>query len=115
MKIYLNDFEVLTLTQAQLDVIANDIPVTELEEDIKRRLGWVIGKKYDACFKRLQDEWMPKLIANGVTSIPTDKDAFANLVFEQPGYRDRAEREADAKAAEEARIAAAVAAQQVGE
>lgn len=94
MKIYLNDFEVLSLTQAQLDVIANDIPVHDLEEDLKRRLAYIISSKYDACYDRLFKEWFPKLSERGIASIPTDKDAFANLVFEQPDYLDRASRDA---------------------
>ena len=98
MKIYLNDFEVLTLTQAQLDVLANEIPVTFLEDDLKRRLNWVLTAKYEDCYKNLFDEWLPKLIANGVTSIPTNQDDFANLVFAQPTYRDRAMRDTEALA-----------------
>jgi len=97
MKIYLNDFEVLELTTTQLDVIANDIPVTELEEDLKRRLAYIVQSKYDSCYKRLFDEWFPKLAARGIASIPADKDAFANLVFEQPDYLDRSARDAQSQ------------------
>jgi hypothetical protein len=98
MKIYLNDVEILDLTQTQLDVIANDIPSEILEDDLKRRISWaLIDQKYEACYKRLFEEWFPKLAARGVASIPTDKDAFAQLVFSQPDYLDRAGREAAAQ------------------
>ena len=93
MKIYLNEFEVLELNETQLAVIANDIPELELEDDIKRRLGYIVTTKYDACYKRLFDEWFPKLAARGVQSIPTDKDAFAQLVFSQADYRSRSQRD----------------------
>jgi hypothetical protein len=94
MKISVNDIELFTLSQTQLDVIANDIPTTELEEDLKRRLEWVLETKYDECYKRLFNEWFPKLADRGVQSIPTDKDLFAQLVFSQPDYKDRAMRDA---------------------
>jgi hypothetical protein len=38
-------------------------------------------------------EWEPKLAARGVESIPTNKDAFAALVFSQPDYLDRKARD----------------------
>jgi hypothetical protein len=94
MKISVNDIELFTLTQTQKDVIANDIPLSLLEEDLKRRLQWSLMTKYEASYQRLFDEWLPKLIARGVQSIPTDKDAFAQLVFSQPDYLDREDRDA---------------------
>lgn len=94
MKVYLNEFEILELNETQLAVISNDIPELELEDDLKRRLKYIITSKYDACYKRLFDEWFPKLAARGVASIPTDKDAFAQLVFSQSDYLDRAGRDA---------------------
>jgi len=101
MKIYLNEFEVLELNETQLAVISNDIPELELEDDLKRRLAYIITTKYEACYKRLFDEWFPKLAARGVDSIPTDKDAFAQLVFQQPDYKDRSARDAEALAAQQ--------------
>ena len=99
MKISVNDTELLTLSQTQLDVIANDIPSEKLEEDLKRRLANIITSKYDACFDRLFKEWFPKLAARGVASIPTDKEAFAQLVFSQSDYKNRSARELAAKEA----------------
>jgi hypothetical protein len=94
MKISVNDVELFTLSETQKLVIANDIPASVLEEDLKQRLQWSLMSKYDACYKRLFDEWFPKLADRGVQSIPTDKDAFAQLVFSQPDYLDRAGRDA---------------------
>jgi hypothetical protein len=101
MKIYLNEFEVLELNETQLAVIANDIPTLQLEDDLKRRLSYIVTSKYDACFDRLFKEWFPKLAARGVASIPTDKEAFAQLVFSQPDYKDRSTRDAEALAAQQ--------------
>ncbi len=97
MKISVNDVELYTLTDLQKQVIENDIPSEILDRDLQRRLNWVLMHKYERCFDRLKKEWEPKLVANGVTSVPTDKDAFAQLVFGQPNYRDRSARDAESE------------------
>lgn len=94
MKVSVNDVELFTLSDTQKLVLANDILSSELDADLKRRLQWSLETKYDACYNRLFEEWFPKLAARGVTSIPTDKDAFAQLVFSQSDYLDRAGRDA---------------------
>ena len=97
MKISVNDVELFTISATQKSVIANDIPSSELDADLKRRLQWSLETKYNECYKRLFNEWFPKLAERGVASIPTDKDLFAQLVFSQPDYRDRAARDAEAQ------------------
>ena len=93
MKISVNDVELFTLTDIQKKVIQNDINVDIFEEDMKRRLQWVLEHKYERCFARLKAEWDVKLIGNGVESVPTDCDAYAALVFEQTNYEDKKTRE----------------------
>ena len=95
MKISVNDQELFTLTDTQKRVIMNDIPSEVFDEDMKRRLQYILMHKYEECFKRLKAEWEPKLVANGVESIPTNSDALAELIFNQPNYKDRAAREKD--------------------
>lgn len=95
MKISVNDTELFSLSQIQQLVIQNEINSADLDADMKRRLQWVLTSKYDECYKRLFTEWFPKLAERGVQSIPTDKDAFAQLVFSQPDYKDRAARDAE--------------------
>jgi hypothetical protein len=96
MKISVDDVELFTLSDTQKNVICNDIPDEEFDADMKRRLQYVLTHKYEQCFRRLKEEWEPKLAANGVTMIPTDADAFAQLVFAQPNYQSRSQREAAA-------------------
>lgn len=96
MKISVDDIELFTISETHLDVIANDIPTQELEDDLKRRLQWIIDQKYNGCFGRLKKEWDPKLIARGMTSLPVDKDEYAQLVFSQEDYMNRSERDAAA-------------------
>ncbi len=94
MKISIDDKEIFRLSETQKKVIKNDIKEEIFEEDMKRRLKWVLlEEKYHKCFERMKSEWEPKLRANGVAMIPTDPDAFAELVFTQPGYKNRSQRE----------------------
>ena len=100
MKISVNDQELFSLTEIQKQVMCNDITQETLDDDMKRRLQYILMHKYENCFKRLKQEWDVKLIENGVTMVPTDADAYAALVFDQPNYKSRSVREAEAKAAE---------------
>lgn len=95
MKISVNDTELFTLTELQKKVICNDISLDILDDDLKRRLEYILTHKYERCFDRLKKEWDVKLVTNGVTSVPTDPDAYAELVFTQPNYKDRKTRDAE--------------------
>jgi hypothetical protein len=93
MKISVDDVELFTLNETQKKVIKNEIMSDVFEEDMKRRLHYILTHKYEQCFKRLKEEWEPKLAVSGLESIPTDKDAFAELVFAHKDYKDRSARE----------------------
>lgn len=95
MKISVDDQELFRLSETQKKVIKNDIHEDIFDEDMKRRLQWVLTHKYERCFERLKKEWDPKLAANGVSMIPTNPDAYAELVFAQPSYKNRSKREKD--------------------
>lgn len=92
MKISVNDKELFCLSDIQKKVICNDIPSDILDSDLQRRLQWVLTHKYEQCMKRLREEWMPKLKGR-VQAVPLDDDAFAQLVFSQPDYKDRKDRD----------------------
>lgn len=93
MKISVDDRELFSLTETQKRVIKNDIHEDEFEDDMKRRLQYILMHKYDRCFERLKKEWEPKLAASGAAMIPTNPDAFAQMVFAHPEYKDRKSRE----------------------
>ena len=97
MKISVNDQELFTLSETQKSVIKNDIDADIFYADMKRRLEYILMHKYERCFDRLKKEWDQKLVANGVQSVPTDPDAYAQLVFSQPNYKDRKARELASK------------------
>ena len=96
MKIQVNGEFLFELTDLQKKVIKNDIHDDIFDRDMKRRLFYILNHKYNQCFKRLKDEWEPKLAANGVRSIPTDKDELAALIFSQPNYKNRKQRQEEA-------------------
>lgn len=93
MKVSVDGVEVLNLNETQKKVIQHDISVEIFESDMKRRVSYILTHKYERCFERLKREWEPKLIANGVKSFPADNDEFAQLVFKQPNYKSRSDRD----------------------
>ena len=97
MKISVNDQELFTLSDIQKQVIKNDIPAHIFDADMNRRLRWVLMHKYEECFKRLKSEWDAQLAINGIEMIPTNEDAYAQLVFSQPNYKDRSTRDSLSK------------------
>jgi hypothetical protein len=98
MKISVNDVEIFTLSETQKKVIQNDICCNAFEEEMKRRLQYIlIDEKYRKCFERLKAEWDKKLADRGVEFIPTNPDAYAELVFSQPDYKNRSARDKESK------------------
>lgn len=93
MKISVNDVELYTLSDIQKQVIKNDVHEDIFEDDMKRRLEYILMHKYQQCFKRLKQEWDPKLVQAGIKMIPTDPDEYAQLVFSQSNYKSRKNRE----------------------
>jgi hypothetical protein len=98
MKISVNDIEIFSLTETQENVMKYVISSDIFEDDMKRRLEWVIMHAHDEWFKTLKEDWDPKLIELGVESIPTNKDTYAQLVLSQPTYKDRKARDLEAAA-----------------
>jgi len=97
MKVSVDDLEIFTLSEIQKRVIMNDINEDVFEEDMKRRLQYILSHKYERCLDRMQKEWVPKLKKKGVESIPLNDEAFATLVFSQPEYKDRKVRDLEEK------------------
>lgn len=92
MKISVNDQELFSLSEVQKKVIKNDIHEDIFESDMKERIKYILIHKYENCFERLKSEWMPKL-QERMDSIPTKDDALADLIFSQPDYKSRKQRE----------------------
>ena len=95
MKFNVDDETIYELNETKQNVIKNEVHSDEFNEDIKRRVKYIVDHKYDQCFKRLKAEWEPKLKASGIKTIPLDEDEFAQLVFAQPAYKDRKTRDTE--------------------
>jgi hypothetical protein len=96
MKVSVNGTELFSLNETQRKVLCNDVSSVSLEDDCKRRLQWVLMHKHAQCMERLRKEWLPKLKGR-VDVVPLDDDAFAQLVFKQEDYMDKAARDEAAK------------------
>jgi hypothetical protein len=103
MKISVDDQDLYTLSEVQKKVIKNDIHDDEFEDDVKRRLKWVLHHKYEQCFKRLKEEWDKKLPSLGIKSVPTNEQEYAELVFSQKEYKSRKQKEEEFVKQEEGR------------
>lgn len=97
MKVIVDGVDLFELSDIQKKVIQNDVHSDVFDADMKRRLKWILTHKYDECFKKFKAEWDLKLAANGVSMIPTNPDAYAQLVFSQPNYKDRKARASENK------------------
>lgn len=95
MKISVNDEIVCELSLTQKKVIQNDVNIDEFDADMKRRVNYIIMHKYDKCFERLKKEWDGKFLRLGISMIPTENDAYAELIFSQQEYKNRKQREAE--------------------
>jgi len=97
MKVSVNDIEIFSLSETQKKVIKNDINEDDFDNDMHRRLHYILKQKYEECFKRLKAEWEPKLESR-VSSIPTDRDQLAELIMSQPDYKCRKMRDEEESA-----------------
>jgi hypothetical protein len=91
MKIQVDGQELFELSDVQQKVIKNEIHENEFESDMKRRLEYILKHKYERCFERLKQTWDP-ILATRHESVPTDPEAYAQLVFSQPDYKSASER-----------------------
>lgn len=94
MKILVDEKLVLELSETQKKVIKNDIPSEIFQEDMERRVKHILTHKYERCLERLKNEWIPKL-SQRMSSIPTNEEELAELIFSQPDYKNRSQRETE--------------------
>jgi hypothetical protein len=93
MKILVDNDVLFEINDTEKKILADTLFMEELEAELRQKIQWIIAQELTRSFKKLKDDWEPKLAAAGVTMIPTDKLAFAELVFSQPEYKSRSERE----------------------
>ena len=81
------------------DQQGKSIGVYALEEQkfYEDSMRWIIQHKYERCLERLKKEWLPKLEERGITEVAADDQELAELIFAQPDYKNRSQREEEAE------------------
>lgn len=100
MQVKVDGETVFEIADFEKKVICNDIPEDIFDEDMKRRVRWIVEHKLERCMHRLKEEWLPKLKGR-VGYLPIDERKLAELIFSQPDYKCRKTREDEAKRLEE--------------
>ena len=96
MKVDVDNKLLFEITVTQRKVIEWDIATEFFEEDMKRRLQYTFMHKYDQCLNRMIQEWMP-VLRERFAQLPTNYEALANIIFQQPDYKDKSKKEKDKK------------------
>jgi len=92
MQVKLDDEVLFEIDDLMVNLLAHDLldPIQE----IKRRLKYIIDHKCDQCYERMRLEWTQKFTNDpNMTSVPTKKADFVNLVLTHPDYKNRVERD----------------------
>jgi len=84
----------VTIDDTDQKCMKNDL--LDLDDWVQKAVD---GKKSN-CWKRFQREWTMKLMNDDsfTDSIPSNKEAFVNLVTARADYKDRVTRDAEAEA-----------------
>lgn len=94
MKVYLDQKEVLSLSEIQREVLCYECNRDNFEDDIAQRLRWIVEHKYKEVFDAMKDEWVPKL-KNRYESIPESDVLLTQLIISQEDYKCRKKRDSD--------------------
>ena len=61
--------------------------------DIQEWVDGAITGKINQCWKRLEQEWTPKLMQeSNIESIPANKDLYVEMVTSRSDYQNRSQR-----------------------
>lgn len=90
----------------QITITINDTDEKILKNDLLNVQEWVeaaVQGKIENCFGRMRNEWISTLMSDPsfTEAIPSVKEDFVNFVTALPSYKNREQREAAAKAAQQ--------------
>jgi len=86
MKFFVDNKEVLELNRTQQKIIQDVINQDIFVADMERRVNYIVSHKLENCYDSLIKRWLPTL-RERYDSLPTNKDALAELVFAQNDYK----------------------------
>jgi hypothetical protein len=84
--------EVFKVTPLQKKILVH-LGKKDPDEHCHSQMAWILAHKYERCMERLRREWEPKLLSMDISYFPLDDDDFAKLIFSQPNYKNRSQRE----------------------
>ena len=93
MKVSIDDVELFTISDTQRKIICDYLKEEIFEEDMKRRIKWIVDEITKNAFDQLKNRWMP-VLEQEHDSIPTNKEALAELIFARSDYLNRSQRQA---------------------
>lgn len=97
-----NGQNVYSLSPEDLFLLKDEMPAGTVEQDIKRRIAWVIEHKCEERWKQFREYWTSILLREK-QEFPSDKKDFVNLVVSRIDYQDRDARDSEHQANTEAK------------
>ena len=80
-----------SISDVEMEILKHDI--YDKDNESNPLSLWVSGSitgKINNCYKRMQSEWIPKLIADSsVSAISASRDEFVNQVINRSDYSNR--------------------------
>ena len=80
-----------SISDVEMEILKHDI--YDINNSSNPLSLWVSGSitgKINNCYKRMQSEWIPKLIADSsVSAISASRDDFVNQVINRSDYSNR--------------------------
>ena len=85
----------VSLTDVQQTILSNDLYNDTDNAGIDAWIQNAIDGKVNSCWKRMQREWTTKLMDDPSFNdpIPSNQEAFVNLVTGRPDYKNRKARD----------------------
>ena len=76
-----------TISDTDEKILLNDI------HDVDEWIKLAIAGKINNCWKRLEQEWTPKLMNDpNIESIPANKDLYVEMITSRSDYQNRSQR-----------------------
>ena len=92
MKISVGGQVIFELSETHKKLMLDSVTEENFGEDLIRRLRWGWVQKIEPCFKRVTEKWLP-ILKQRYESLPSDDDKLLELIFSQPDYKTRTQRD----------------------
>ncbi len=87
-----DDAEIFQIDDINIKLLEDQL--VEVEDEINRRLQWVIDHKCEKIYSRFRKKWEAILIAEGAQTIPASKADFVTQITQRADYKNRVARDA---------------------